>query len=120
MMHRKRCWCIEQATSAEQLARDLTEMTWCGCNGFELDGYWFLNDATAADGAQEYAVVKQEGPGWKPLQVESLTMSWMTYKNALDLIRRCVAGEYDGEDFAHEVGPHVETAQEHGRCHLCG
>ena len=119
MLHSKRTWVIDPAASAEQLADNLTRMTWCGCNGFELDGYLFLNDATSGNGAQEYAVVKRDGPGGKMLQVESITFSWCSYDRALNLIRRVTAGEYDTGDYSAVVEPRIETKEEHGRCHLC-
>jgi hypothetical protein len=79
MMHSKRRWSVVRVSSAEDLARILTETTWCCCCGFELAGYLFLNDATSADGAQEYAVVKRgaDGEAWR--QVESITFSWCEY-----------------------------------------
>ena len=55
MLHSKRIWSIVTAESAEWLAEQLTQFTWCGCNGFRLGDYVFVNDATCADGAQEYA-----------------------------------------------------------------
>lgn len=119
MMHRRRTWCVGPVASAEELARMLTEITWCLCNGFELDGYWFLNDATSEDGAQEYAVVKKEGPNGTPVQVESITMSWCSEAQALEHIRKSVAGEYDNSDFAMNVSPQIDLPEEHGRCPLC-
>ena len=97
----------------------LTEQTWCLCNGFELDGYWFLNDATHEDGAAEYAIVKKAGLDGQPLQVESITMSWCTYDQTLDYIRRIVVGEYDNADYTIPVDPTIEMGDQHGRCHLC-
>ena len=119
MLHRDRRWVVQEAKSSEQLAADLTRTTWCGCNAFELDGYLFLNDATSPDGAQEYAAVKRDGPDGRMLQVESITFSWCSYDSALNLIRRAIAGDYDDAEFAHVVEPHIETPEEHGRCHLC-
>lgn len=56
MLHKNRRWCVTPVASAEELAEKLTEMTWCGCSGFRLGGYLWLNDATSPDGAQEFAV----------------------------------------------------------------
>lgn len=119
MLHRDRRWVVQEAESPEQLAHDLTERTWCGCNGFKLSGYLFLNDATCADGAQEFAAVKRAGPDGKMLQVESITFSWCSYDSALKLIRQVVTGEYDDPDYAAVIEPRIETPEEHGRCHLC-
>lgn len=97
----------------------LTDQTWCLCTGFELGGYWFLNDATHEDGAAEYGVVKIEGPDGRPLQIESITFSWCDCAHALALIEHTLRGEDDENDFAVVVTPRIETPQEHGQCHLC-
>ena len=47
MMHNDRTWCLTPAESAEDLARKLTEMTWCCCTAFAIDRYLWLNDATS-------------------------------------------------------------------------
>lgn len=118
MMHKKRRWCVVPVSSAEELARMLTDTTWCCCNGFELAGYLFLNDATCADGAQEYAVIKK-GPGEFSWQVESITFSWTDYHQALTYIRAVIAGSYDDADYAIRVRPIVQTPEQHGRCGHC-
>ena len=46
MLHSKRIWSIFPAESAEWLAKQLTQCTYCGCNGFQLGKYVFVNDAT--------------------------------------------------------------------------
>jgi hypothetical protein len=46
-------------------------------------------------------------------------MSWCSREKALVYIRQALAGEMDGYDFAHPVTPQLQTAQEHGHCHLC-
>ncbi len=119
MLHNHRRWSVESVASAEHLAYNLTAHTWCGCNGFELAGYWFLNDTTSADGAQEYAAVKQDGPDGQPLQVESITFSWCDYDQALDHIRRIIDGQCDTAGFGSAVHPLIETPEQHGRCPLC-
>ncbi len=119
MFHDTRRWKVAPVASAEELARTLTEQTWCLCNGFELAGYWFLNDATSEDGGQEYAIVKKDGPGGQPLQVESITMSWCSIDEALQYIADATAGRYDGADYARTVNPHIESPEKHGRCAFC-
>jgi len=114
MMHEDRRWCVKPAASAEELARMLTESTWCLCDGFELEGYWYLNDATGPDGAQEYAIVRIEGPRATPIQVESITMSWCTEQQALGHIRKTAAAEYDDNEFAAEVRPQIDSREDHG------
>ena len=117
-MHNDRIWCLTPAESAEDLARKLTEITWCGCTAFELKGYVWLNDATSPDGAQEFAVLKQCDDGTF-LQIESITYSWCDYDQSLALIKVTLAGEDDVNDFRREVRPILQTPEEHGRCHHC-
>ena len=119
MFHRDRIWCVTAVTSAEDLARKLTETTWTCCTAFELGGYLWLNDATSPDGGQEYAVVKRYGPAGQPLQVESITFSWCDYETALEYIQRTLHGDDDENDFAREVAPTLENPNEHGRCCHC-
>lgn len=119
MLHDNRVWCVSRVEDAEELAQKLTEITWCCCAGFSLNGYWFLNDATSEDGGQEYAVVKIEGPEGKPVQIESITISWCSYEQALRHIEKSIAGEYDESGFAWTVDPAVETPEKHQRCPLC-
>ena len=115
MLHSRRVWMTVPIASAEELAEKLSQHTWTGCTGFELGGYLFLNDATCADGAQEYAVVKPLHDG-RFEQIESITFSWCSQERALDLIRNVLAGQFDLADYRREVHPQLETASEHGRC----
>lgn len=117
MLHRKRIWTIAVVADAETLADQLTQSTWCCCNGFRLGNYLFVNDATCPDGAQEYAALKPLGDAY--VQIESLTFSWMTREQALDIIRRVVAGEFDHEHYGTIEPRRLQTPAEHGRCHHC-
>jgi len=117
MLHSKRIWSVVPAPSAEWLAEQLTQCTYCGCNGFRLGEYLFVNDATCADGAQEYGVLRPAGDHF--VQIESLTFSWMTKTQALDIIGRVLAGEFDHEQYGAIDRRRLETSEEHGRCHLC-
>ena len=63
MLHRKRSWSIAPVDDAEALAEKLTQSTWCGCNGFRLGKYLFVNDSTSPDGAQEYGVLQPSRRG---------------------------------------------------------
>lgn len=117
MLHRKRIWSFTPAESAEWLAEQLTECSWCCCNGFSLGGYLFVNDATCEDGAQEYGVLRKLDDHY--VQIESLTFSWMTPERALDLIRRVLAGEFDDDRYDVVDAQRIKPAEEHGRCHLC-
>lgn len=119
MFHKNRVWCVSQVVSPEELARKLTTVTWTCCTAFELGGYLWLNDATSPDGGQEYATVKRVGPNGRPLQVESITFSWCNYDEAVQYIERTLRGDDDGNDFAREVSPILQTSAEHSRCHHC-
>ena len=117
MLHSKRIWSIAPAESAEWLAEQLIQSTWCGCNGFRLGDYVFVNDATCADGAQEYAALRQDGEHF--IQIESLTFSWMTYDKALRGIRQVTASEFNHERYGRVAASRLQTPEQHGRCHLC-
>jgi hypothetical protein len=119
MLHDKRVWCLSEVESAEDLARKLTETTWCCCTAFRLEDYAWLNDSTSPDGAQEYAVLKLNGPDGDPQQVESITFGWCDYEKALAFIQATLAGEDDGNDWARPVSPALQSPQEHGRCGHC-
>jgi len=117
MFHRQRQWSIVPIDDAEVLAEKLTQFTWCGCNGFRLGDYLFVNDATSPDGAQEYGVLKPIGEEF--VQIESLTFSWMTLNQAQDIIRRVLAGEFDRERYDMLKAERLESPEQHGRCHHC-
>jgi len=118
LLHKKRRWCVAPVASPEDLAEKLTEHTWTGCTAFELSGYVFCNDATSADGAQEYAVLKPlDGDRFD--QVESITFSWCTRERALELVRQVLAGTFDAERAFGEVEAKLEAPAEHGTCPLC-
>ena len=117
MLHSKRIWSIAPAESAEWLAEQLTQFTWCGCNGFRLGDYVFVNDATCADGAQEYGALKEEGDQF--VQIESLTFSWMTCEKALTVIHQVLAGKFDNERYGTVASSRLQTPEQHGRCYLC-
>jgi hypothetical protein len=117
MLHRKRIWTVVPVEGAETLAEYLTQRTWCCCNGFRLEDYLFVNDATCADRVQEYAALKPVGDHF--VQIESLTFSWMNTQQAFDVIRQVLAGEFDQEHYGL-VEPHrIQTPAEHGRCQHC-
>jgi len=117
MLHTNRQWSIVEAQSAEWLAEQLTEMTWCGCGGFALGGYWFVNDATSPDGAQEYAVLRLVGDRY--IQIESITFSWLQPERALAIIRQVLAGKFDGENYGAVESHQIVTPQQHGVCWQC-
>lgn len=114
MLHKTRQWHIAKVETPEELAKKLTEMTWCGCNGFSVVGHdniLFLNDSTSGDGAQEYAVTRNG------IQVESITFSWCNYEEALRYINECINGM--GTEFSYVLPKTAINTSEHHRCHLC-
>ncbi len=122
MMHKHRTWVVSHIASPDDLAQKLAEHTWCCCQGFAIVDYLLLNDATCAEGAQEYAVVKRipQGDGtFADRQIESITASWMTQDRILEFLCRLLTGEMDDVDWAFDVQPRIENPEEHGRCHLC-
>jgi hypothetical protein len=119
MFHEHRRWTVAPVESPEELARKLTEITWCCCNGFSLGGYLFLNDATCPDGAQEYAIVKQVGRDGRPWQIESVTFSWCDFERALQIICEVTNGADDDHEWAQPVAPAIETPEVHGHCRHC-
>lgn len=115
-MHRRR-WQVAEVATAEELASMLTGQEWTPCSGFRHGGHLWLNDATGPDGAQEYAVIREDDHA----QVESITFSWVDDPRGLAIIREIVAGE--GSDHSASSGsidPRlVETPAHHGRCPWC-
>lgn len=122
MMHKRR-WCVAPVATAEELAEKLTKHTWTLCTGFFVPTqprYLFLNDATHEDGAGEYGVISGglEGPH---VQIESITFSWCSIEEALDHIRKTLAGDYDASGFAHslDLAGRLDQPTQHVRCHFC-
>jgi hypothetical protein len=121
-MHAHRRFSVSSVASAEELAHMLTERTWCLCSGFYVQGhenYLFLNDATSEDGAGEFAVIAGALGADLHVQIESITMSWCDFDQALGYIRDALAGRMDANDFARPVTLHLETPEQHQRCPLC-
>jgi hypothetical protein len=122
-MHEHRRWCLSVVETADELAEKLTQHTWPICAAFSVRGYEdvvFLNDATSENGAQEYSVVlwctfsgRRVG-----VQIESVTFSWCSQAEALDIIRPLLTHQ-DDSPIAVEVDPHVETPEQHARCRYC-
>lgn len=144
MMHENRRWSVRQVDSIEELADLLLNHSWCLCQGFELEGQLWLNDATGPDAAQEYAVVSTPRPGADYYrQVESITVSWCNRAQLVAYIAQCQAGQVIARDqpgvvavarstaeIFHYLGisdsgewgrlsPHVEPASEHAPCVHC-
>ena len=122
MLHSKRVWCVSEVAAAEELARKLTEPTWCCCTAFSVKGYpqyvW-LNDSTSPDGAQEFAVCRAAMDNSDLRQLESITFGWCDYEQALELILATLNGDDDNNEWARTVSAVIQTAKDHGRCGHC-
>ena len=53
------------------------------------------------------------------MQIESITMSWCSFEEALAHIQNALAGRLDANDFARPVKLRLETPEQHKRCPLC-
>ena len=93
MFFENRIYKIREVTDIDWLAKHLSCMTWCLCNGFRYSGVWFLNDAGSEDGAQEYAAIILNEAG-DFIQVESITFSWCTAAEAKQYIMDCARYAY--------------------------
>ena len=118
MLHNKRRWCVTPVSSAEELARKLTESTWCGCTAFQIGHYLWLNDSTSPDGAQEFAVIKEVDSG-KWIQLESITFGWCDYERSLQLILATLNGQDDRNSWRKPVHPALDAGPDHKRCRHC-
>ena len=118
MFHDDRAWCVRPDGTPEDVALQVTRRTWPACTAFATGGYLFLNDSLPEDGSTDFAVVKRPTKrGDAYVQVASLTLGFFGYENALDRIRRVLAGDYDALASAYAVEPRLETAPEHiARC----
>lgn len=93
-MHENRHWRIRQATTPEELTELLSGMTWCCCQGFELEGHLWLNDSTSPDAVQEYAVVTTPSEVSEDYrQIESISVSWCNQQQLAGYIRQFHGGE---------------------------
>ncbi|MCC6444142.1 MAG: hypothetical protein IT210_11905 [Armatimonadetes bacterium] len=116
MMHQRRVWQVAPAATVEELARLLTGRTWVLCQGFALQGYFFLNDATHEDGAAEFGVVRAKDL----LQVESITFSWCSEGEARAYIEQVITAAYDAAAWASGIGAEqLQLPDRHGVCGHC-
>ena len=106
---------VEALTNIAAMAETLTQHTWTLCTAFTLavdpsaPVLLFLNDSFSADGAQEYAVLRDGR------QIESITFSWCSRAEAYDHIAYLVRG--GGVDLG-PVTLRLEPADTH-QCPLC-
>lgn len=115
MFHKSRVWCVSDIGSVGELADWLVNRCGCGCVGFRLSGYLFLNDSAPGDSA-EWAIVKEPITNGRALQVESITFGWCDLPKATEYIRRAIAGEFDAQGWQTPIA--IDEAGGH-RCSLC-
>lgn len=113
MLYPMRDRSVKTIETAEELAQKLTQYNWCGCVGFRLRGYLFLNDSTGPDSAQEFAVVRESDMR----QVESITFGWCRQDEALRYIQQSIAGEFDHVMSAPVDPKIIQTPDKHRCCH---
>ena len=116
MIHRKRRFSVGTVDTPEELAEKLEQTIWTRCTGFRLGSYLWLNDSTGPDGAQEYAVVREDSR----LQLESITVSWCTPAELRSYIDACVRGLWEGYYWASNcfvseppITNLIETPEQH-------
>ena len=122
MMHSNRIWCVTEVESAEELALKLTTGTWCCCQAFRIKGhshYVWLNDSTSEDGAQEYAVCRQDLATGDLRQLESISFSWCDRDRALQFIFATLSGDDDHNEWARPVTANLQSPEEHHHCQHC-
>lgn len=113
MMHRRRVFRVsDRYDTPSLLARALVEHDWCTCNGFSVGHLLLLNDSTGPDGAQEYAVFDTR----TRLQIESLTVSWMTRERLEAVIASLLVPGAGCRDMTSPI-PSLEHPE--GVCHAC-
>jgi hypothetical protein len=119
MLHRNRIWSLQAVDGIERLAFKLSNVTWTCCQAFELKGYIFANDATSADGAQEYAILRATQDCPELIQIECITFSWCTEERALELIEAVCGGDFDADGFCKVARDRFQTMSEHVSCGHC-
>lgn len=115
MFHTDRVWSIGNV-DREKLIEALIHGNWCSCQGWECEGYLFLNDQTSPDGAGEWGVVIKE----TLKQVESITFSWCEPESTRKHVEASLSGEYDDTEwgFPEIHADQIDYSPKH-RCYLC-
>ncbi len=115
MLHKNRVRNIKCMNDVNELAKELTQITWVGCQGFKIKNYYLLNDSTSEDSAQEYTIV------WATkgvlLEIESVTFGWMSTDSAEKFLREMLNGKYNNHIYRVCSKKILET--ENHKCALC-
>jgi len=111
MMFPNRVYRVTDVSDVDELATKLTEYDWTTCTAFRLGDLLLVNDSTGADGAQEYAVVRNDR------QIESLTVSWMDAARLKVLLDKLASDpEGEGENMGSVT---IKTNHPAGSCSAC-
>lgn len=110
MLHHHRKFGVVSIENLDELVTKLIEQTWTLCTGFVHQGLLLLNDSFSENGAQEYAVYKEDR------QIDSLTVSWMTGERLRNVMTELLHQEADERLPIEEL--QTEPASEHS-CGLC-
>ena len=95
MLH-DRPWKVSPVRSAKELARRLTEIQYCLCQGFSLSRYYFFNDSRS-ENEVVYAVCVFDRSQLK--QIETIDFTFMNHCEALCEIETVLKGRYDFFEF---------------------
>ena len=126
MLHKNRVFGVKTYDSLDALADALFQYTWVKCAGLRWGDWLLLNDSFSEDGAQEYAVVRESDM----VQVESLTVSWMSKDELLKIMQDVTSGQGAHTYLRQQGGvgvllgvsmsQRVTNVIEDGKAHHCG
>jgi len=123
MFFENREYGIRTVTSAEELTRQLHDMSWTLCTGFRLGDVLYLNDASSENGAGEWAVLEvaaELSDAIEAVQFESVTFGWMDEDETLASIRGYEdAGERDRLKPKGPGGDRTVFLHPEGSCCYC-
>ncbi len=115
MLHKKRIRNVKVIEDVRELAEDLTQETWVGCQGFKIGDYYLLNDSTSEDSVQEYVVI------WSAhgilFEIESVTFGWMNTEAAELFLKKMLDGAYN-ETIYRVCSKDIISKKNH-KCALC-
>ena len=114
MFHQNRTFGVADVQTTEELAEELTSITWTLCTGFRLQGLLFLNDSFSEDHSQEYAVIRESDR----CQLESITFGWCDKPKAISCIKECLAITGDGFFGKLDKPLKIDDYKTH-HCRLC-
>jgi hypothetical protein len=117
--HKGRRYNIKCCASVEELVSDIIGEKCVLCQGWKLNGYFFLNDSFRKDGIFDVAMLKHKNQlGNRAVcdQLDSITVDLYTAEELKEYIRRAMASEVI--PYGEEIVT-VETPEEHRECIWC-